>query len=392
MTSLRIALVHSFYGSEAPSGENEAVLAQAAALGRAGHDVHLVAARTDELRERSGYAARCAVTVATGRGRSPVRELRSFAPDVVHVHNLFPNFGRDWTSGWTGPLVTTLHNYRPLCAAATLYRDAGHCTSCLTGDRWAGLRHGCYRGSRTATLPLAWAGRGGVAADPLLRRADRVVVLSELSRDTYARAGLPVGRTALIPNFVSPVDAPAAGPGSAWVYAGRLSPEKGIVDLLRKWPEGERLDVIGSGPMEAACRAEAPASVRFLGALGREELRRGLSAYRGLVFPSRCLEGVPLVYLEALAAGLPVLALEGSTVPVLVRAEGTGHVVGWDTPLADSLRAAGRDFPALRERCREVYGQRYGEEAWVGATVRMYGQASGHGAGSLPSAIPVAAV
>lgn len=370
---MKIAIVHSFYGSSVPGGENEAVLDQAAALGRAGHDVHLVAARTDDLQGAPWYAARCAVTVATGHGRSPLPALRALAPDLVHVHNLFPNFGRAWAAEWTGPLVATLHNYRPLCAAAVLYRDGAPCTQCLDGDRWAGVRHGCYRGSRLATLPLAWASRDGVRGDPLLRRADRAVVLSELSRDTYVRAGLPGERIELIPNFVPLVEKSVDAESRVWVYVGRLSQEKGIADLLRRWPAGRRLDVIGTGPLERECRAAAPAGVRFLGPVERGALRAALPGYRGLVFPSRWQEGaVPLVYLEALAAGLPVLAFEGSAVPQAVQVEGTGMVTGWDDSLPGALDAAGRIFPALRERCRTVYTQRYGEAVWVERTGRLY--------------------
>lgn len=369
---MRIALVHSFHGSPVPGGENEAVLDQAAALARAGHDVHLVAARTDDLRHAAGYAARCAITVATGHGRSPVSALRALAPDVVHVHNLFPNFGRAWAAAWTGPLVASLHDYRPLCAAAVLYRDGARCTRCPDGDRWAGLRHGCFRGSRLATLPLAWAGRGGVARDPLLRRADRVVVSSEVSRDAYVRAGLPYERLELLPGFVPLVAGAGGGEREAWVYAGRLTPESGILDLLRRWPAGRRLDVAGAGPLERACRAAAPASVRFLGRVERGALRRSLPGYRGLVFPGRWPQGVPLVYLEALAAGLPVLAFEGSAVPRVVRTEGTGTVTGWDAPLPAALDAADRIFPTLRAHCRDVHAERYGEAVWVERTGRLY--------------------
>ncbi|MFF2569000.1 glycosyltransferase family 4 protein [Streptomyces sp. NPDC058084] len=370
---LRIALVHSFYGGSVPGGENVVPLDQADALRRAGHEVHIVAARTDDLATRPLHPLRCAVTVASGRGRSPLPELRAIAPDVVHVHNLFPNFGRAWAARWPGPLVTTLHNYRPLCASAVLYRDGAPCTRCPDGERWAGLRHGCYRGSRLATLPLAWAARGGVSADPLLRRADRVVVLSDLSRATYERAGIPPRRMALIPHFVPDPEAGTTPSVPAWVYVGRLSEEKGILELLRRWPAGVRLDVIGSGPLEADCRALAPASVRFLGAMDRHALRTLLPGYRGAVFTSRCYEGaVPLVYVEALAAGLPVLAFEGSSVPLAVAAEGTGAVTSWDAPLADALHTADRVFPELREHCRSVYARQYGERAWTDRMVGLY--------------------
>ncbi|WP_051944511.1 glycosyltransferase [Streptacidiphilus rugosus] len=371
---LRIAFVHSFYASGQPSGENEAVLDQVGALRAAGHEVTLVAAHTDEEAARSRwYPLRAAATVAGAGGPSPLARLRALDPQVVHVHNLFPNLTRSWVRSWPGPLVATLHNYRPLCAGATLYRDGAVCTACPDGDRWAGLRHGCYRESRVATAPLAWANRGGPGADPLLRRADQLVVLSELSRRTYLRAGLAAERLALVPNFVD--EAPGghpAGEGDRWLFAGRLSAEKGILELLRRWPEDEPLDVVGDGELLAAAQAAAPASVRFLGRLDRTELRRGLGARRGLVFASRCYENAPLALLEALAAGLPVLAFAGSAVAESVHRHGTGAVVGWDEPLAPALAAASARFPALRAHCREVFDRHYTARAWVHAVESVY--------------------
>ncbi|MHC5704848.1 glycosyltransferase family 4 protein [Streptomyces sp. PKU-MA01144] len=385
----RVALVHSFYSSRRPSGENAAVLDQAEALRGAGHDVTLVAAHTDTLETERGYALRAAVQVATGRGRSPLAQLRRLGPDVVHVHNLFPNFATDWLNRWPGALVATLHNYRPACASATLFREGTMCTACPDGDRWAGLRHGCYRGGRSATLPLAWAGRRGAAAHPLLRRAHRLVTLSERSRDLYLRFGVPPEKLALVPNFVHagspacPEDSTTVTPETAarWVYVGRLSEEKGILPLLRSWPEGEPLDVIGSGPLEPACRHSATGTVRLLGTLSRQEIAARLPRYTGLVFPSICPEGAPLVCQEALAAGVPVLALTGSAAADSVRRDGTGAVYGDAGDLPQALATARERFPALREHCRRMHAERYSARSWTAGIQAVYAQAMAQAAG-----------
>ncbi|MFJ7337128.1 glycosyltransferase family 4 protein [Streptomyces sp. NPDC101110] len=386
-SSLRVAVVHSFYGSATPSGENQAVTDQLTALARAGHEAHLVAAHTDELARSPFHPLRAAVTVSSGRGRSPLAELRRLRPDVVHVHNLFPNFGSSWLRRWHGPVVATVHNYRPLCAAATLYRDGAMCTRCPDGDRWAGLRNGCYRNSSVATAPLAWAGRHGAVAHPLLRRADRVVVLSETSRRMYIRAGIEPERLDLVPNSTAdaalevPAQTVRHGTGTdeaAWVFAGRLSPEKGLLELLDRWPAGERLDVVGDGPLLDDCRLAAPPSVRFLGALEHGELRQRLPSWRGLVFPSRWLEGAPLIYPEALAAGLPVLAFTGSAVADSVQEQGTGTVVDWNEPLDAALRRAAECFPPLRRSCREVFLRHYTQQVWAQRIEAVYAAALAH--------------
>ena len=134
---MRIAVVHSFYSSRQPSGENIVVDLQVDALRRAGHDVRLVSRSTDELEQSVTYPVRAGLRAATGRGDSPLDELHEFAPDIVHVHNLFPNLGRRWVERLDLPLVTTLHNYRPICPEATLFRDGHSCTLCPdSGSAW----------------------------------------------------------------------------------------------------------------------------------------------------------------------------------------------------------------------------------------------------------------
>ncbi|MFC3573663.1 glycosyltransferase family 4 protein [Streptomyces yaanensis] len=384
----RVALVHSFYSSRQPSGENAAVRDQAEALGAAGHEVTVVAAHTDSLEQERGYAVRAAVRVATGRGRSPLAELEKFAPDVVHVHNLFPNFGTEWLDRWRGALVATMHNYRPACAAGTLFRDGKACTRCPDGDRWEGLRRGCYRGSRFATAPLAWALRSGAAAHPVLRRTDRIVVLSERSRDLYLTFGLPAQRIVVVPNFVDVSDHSRTGnaditppsTGPRWLFIGRLGEEKGILQLLQTWPRREHLDVIGSGPLESKCQQLAPDRVRFLGSFPRKRILDVLPGYTGLIFSSLAFENAPLVLPEALASGVPILARAGSSVADSVRKYGTGAVYHTNDELPRALQNARTVFPGLREHCRKVYTEHYTAQSWNAAMTAVYEQAvSDHG-------------
>ena len=62
-------------------------------------------------------------SVALGRGFHPTEELRWFRPDVVHVHNLFPNFSTGWLARCPTPVVATLHNFRSVRANGLLFRS-----------------------------------------------------------------------------------------------------------------------------------------------------------------------------------------------------------------------------------------------------------------------------
>lgn len=385
MPRLRIAFVHSYYSSAVPSGENIVVEQQVVALREAGHEVEVFALHTDALRagRGRGYEVRTAVQVACGTGPAP--DFGAFQPDVVHVHNLFPNFGKRWLRDLAQPLIVTVHNYRPLCAAGTFYREGAVCLVCATaGSALPAVVHGCYK-NRLATIPVALGQR--FAREPQLAHAARVLVLSEQMRDFYLRFGVEAGKVRVLPHFSPTVEvavggAAADGGGAAvrgaagrWIYVGRLSEEKGILELLRAWPAGEPLDVVGAGPLESAARAAAAgADVTCLGSVPHERVLELMGAARGLVFPSRCFEGLPLTYLEALSVGTPVVAWRPSVVSDLVTREGTGLVAA-DATLAADLRTAAAVFPGLRAHCRQVHAERYSIPAWLTAIESTYREA-----------------
>jgi glycosyltransferase involved in cell wall biosynthesis len=373
---MRVALVHNFHTGETPSGENEVVEAEAAALVRAGVDVRLAAVHNDEMARQPLHSLRAAATVASGVGLSPRRLLGDFEPDIIHVHSLFPYFGRRWLERPGAPVVATVHSYRSVCANGYLYRDGHVCTLCADGKRWSGVRYGCYRSSRLATLPLAWAARRGPGRDPLLATAERVLALSERARSVLVGAGVPADKVTVDWHFLPDACVPARGTrpdrDDAWLFVGRLTSEKGIDRLAAAWPADVRLRVIGEGPLRPAIeRAAAGKRIEMLGAMPRAEVLSIMERSFGLVFPSLWYETFGLVYLEALAAGLPTLAFRPNVVADAVGRDGTGLIAPWDG-LVPALAEATATFAALRDRCRTRFCERYDEAAFVTRRIKLY--------------------
>ena len=313
--------------------------------------------------------------------RAVRREVETFRPEVVHAHNTFPLLSPAIfpAVGDRAARVLTLHNYRLFCPAAIPLRAGRTCTECLDrGSAWPALRHGCYRGSRLATLPVTLGVTLARATGLWSRHVEAFVALTAFQRDLMVASGLPADRVMVKPNFYPgrPGVIPAASRPPVAVYVGRLSEEKGVVHLIDAWrtwgAAAPALRVIGDGPLRSALEARAragglgPERVTFLGRLEPHAAEAEIGRARLLVLPSICYEGFPLVLHEALAFGTPAAVSAIGPLPSLVE-DGRAGVVfrpGDPASLLAEVRAAWETpgvLEALGDAAREVFEQKYGE-------------------------------
>ncbi len=241
----RVLLVHNYYGSSAPSGENQVFEAEKAMLEKRGIEVRTFVRQSDtircggKLRRLWGMLKGAASTVGNPfAARALSREIRAFRPEVVHFHNVFPlisplGFRAAHRAG--ARVVLTLHNYRTVCAAGIPMREGRVCTDCFGGCVAPALRHRCYRGSLFATAPLAL--NISLYRRHLAKWVDRFIALSEFQRGKMVACGFPAEKVVVKPNFVKIADEKIVPPSERKdeiLYVGRLSPEKGVHTLSRR--------------------------------------------------------------------------------------------------------------------------------------------------------------
>jgi glycosyltransferase involved in cell wall biosynthesis len=369
---MRILQVHTRYRE--PGGEDTAVAAEAELLTRAGHQVVPYVAENPD-----GAAAAAASLALSQWNPLAARRLRAVArrvrPDVVHVHNtwfaLSPSVVAALDLPGT-PVVVTLHNYRLVCANAVLYRDGHPCEDCVGTHPWHGVRHRCYRGSLVASTAAA----GSIAVNRSLGTWNRHVrlflALNEFARQRLIRGGVPADRIWVKPNFVPDPGSRQQPPSRSTtvLYVGRLVAEKGLQELLSAWRRHDlaplELVIIGDGPLRRVLERQSPPGVRFEGQQPRETVRRWMLRSRALVFPSLLYEGQPMTVLEALGAGLPVLASRhGGNAELLGTVPGQWLITPGDPAAwADGLRALHSDSQVDHAgvRVRELYEERFTEQ------------------------------
>jgi len=371
---MRIAVVHSFYRSAQPSGENRVVEDQVEALREEGHDVLLVRRDTDALTGPL-YASRTAYSVALDRGYDPTREIRAFDPHVVHVHNLFPNFSTNWVRTVDSPVVATLHNFRLMCSNGMFFREGEICVECYTIGTRKAIQHGCYRQSRLATVPVALS-RGHVRRN-MVGAASALVTTSELSDEVVRKYLAPGAHTHMIPNFGPSDDVPNTADvvKNVWIAAGRLSPEKGFAELIRDWPSHEKLVIIGDGPLRSYLAGEVRnRDVSFTAATSREELRSHLGSAQGLLFPSRWFEADPQIVVEAMRLGTPVVSFHANAVARIVETSGAGRNYDSGPSLRATLLEVREHRSQFSRAAQEEFARRWTKSLWLSRIQNLYKQ------------------
>ena len=354
-------------------GAQRALLSQAAALDRERFEVHVASLElrpggplAQSFRE-AGIAVHTLTTVGEPLGLAPLRLralVTSLRPDVVHTHLA--------RAGIAGRIVA--RSRRVPHVVSTLHHLSD----------WTERRLHPMRILDRATLPLA----------------DRICAVSDAVRDAVASMSPALReRTVTLRNGVVLEDFQIPEGGRAAARArlglapadfvvgtvGRLEPSKGIETLLRAAAKAStrapmlQLLIVGDGSdrwrLEELTRALQISSwVTFTGS--RADVPRFLAAADLFACPSRS-EGLGLAAIEALAAGLPVLASHAGGLPEIVEDRVSGRLLPPDAPeeWADAIAHAAT-HPESLEPWRRAAARRahaFSIESSTAALERLYG-------------------
>jgi glycosyltransferase involved in cell wall biosynthesis len=311
----------------------------ATALAATGVDVEVASTRFrfGELPPAAGYrrSERFYPLSSRLRGRSRIRLplraaehlgvlawLAAARPDVLHVQWLaVPQL--DATLRFRSPSVFTAHDLLP---------------------------------RRTASKRELWR--------KLLSRFDRVVVHTSRGADVLGELGV---EATVIPHPVYPSAAVRADDGHTLLALGVIRPYKGLgdaIEVVRRLPDA-RLLVAGDPAMPLDGLREAPRTEWRLGYLPRTELDRALGETTVAVFPYRAELDQSGAMLQALGAGVPVVAYDVGGLAEPIERYGAGRIV----PPGDveALTEAVRDVLADPEPARAGAERARSELTWAAA-------------------------
>lgn len=240
----------------------------------------------------NGYAA-----AALWRHRKKLSSL-----DILHAYNVTLTPAVGWVSSKVSvPCVATLNSYDLLPKS----------TFGVTPD----LPRRIYE-----TLAMPTTGR---VLRAQAKRVNRFITLSEASKQVYEENGFDTVPVDVVPNMVDPTFAVPDAPENnnhdyELLYVGSLIKEKGVSYLVRamaELPSDVTLRIVGSGDQKQHLQSLAAdlgvnSRIEFTGHLPYEAVRRSYASADCFVHPGVWPEPFGRTILEAMQAGLPVVATD----------------------------------------------------------------------------------
>jgi glycosyltransferase involved in cell wall biosynthesis len=230
-------------------------------------------------------------------------------PAVIHLHNIMDPALLDLAAA-SGVAVITIQDHRFYCPGLGKLKPAGEiCLSNSLDKSCLDCFDDADYGMRLLALTKArLRAAAGMQAVLVLSR-----YMAEELRAAWQAVGTAPPPIQVIPPFMhnfSPLPRPS--PGGYHLMASRLVERKGVeVALASAKLVDKPLWIAGDGPLRGQVEQAALQSggkVRYVGWAGRQEMARLLAGARSLWLPSLWAEPFGIAGLEALAAGLPVLA------------------------------------------------------------------------------------
>jgi glycosyltransferase involved in cell wall biosynthesis len=245
--------------------------------------------------------------------------IAEFRPDVAHVRNIYHHLSPSifWELKAQGvPVLYHLNDFKLLCPTYNMVSKGHACERCRGGHFRHVLTEGCYSGPPGSALLLMAEAYFHRWLGTYQKCVDHFLTPSRFAKEKLLQNGFNAEKITVLPHFQElPAHAPpTARPDAPILYFGRLSPEKGVADLLRaiKYLPQVQLQIAGDGPqrseLENLARELCLTNVKFAGHVNGKILDRMIAAARFTVLPSRAYETLGKTILESYAWGRPVVA------------------------------------------------------------------------------------
>jgi len=265
--------------------------------------------------------------------------LEDFKPDIIHCHNIYNHISPsilDVAYAKKIPVIMHLHDYKLVCPNHMLFVKGRYCEECRPNKYYNCVKNKCIKnslaGSVLACLEM-------YLHHNILKIYEKKVKLfiapSEFMKNTVINFGQAENQVKVVynphnlmkqnPDFN---DKDKTIPNNYILYFGRLSEEKGLINLIEASSQTKQTVLIaGSGPEEENLKKlteKLKAPVKFIGFKSSSELINIIKSSQGVVIPSIWAENMPLSLMESLSLSKIVIASRIGGLPEIIKDKENG--------------------------------------------------------------------
>ena len=314
-------------------------------------------------------------------------KINSFKPDIIHVHNFFPIASPSifFTAKKNDiPIVMTLHNYRLICPNALLFRNGNICEECINKVfPYRGIIHKCYRDSFMQTLSLSLVTSIHRYIKTWHSKVDKFITLTNFQKNKILSSSINIPKKKFVvkPNFSEDFGEGYQNREDYFLYVGRLSQGKGVLTMLKAFDGTNfNLIIVGDGIFknEVIKYKEKNKNIKYLGFKLKKEIIELMKKTKALIFTSEWYEGLPMVLVEALSTGTPVITSNIGSQAEIVKDKhlgmhfNTGDFIDLRKKIAEFLKINNRRF---YQNARNEYLDKYTPEKNYEKLLSIYKEA-----------------
>ena len=386
---LKILFIHNKYKQY--GGEDAALELEASLLKEKGHHVQVLLfdnKKIEGLFSKIKIGRGAFYNINSGKKLETV--IRQFKPDVIHIHNMF--FIASPSLVFVAhrhkiPVILTLHNYRLICANATLLRNHEVCELCIHKKLpLEGILHKCYRNSAIESALVTLITGVHKIMNTWKDKITTYIALNDFSRFKLLNSSLQIPASKMIvkSNFVNDFGEGIHPRENFFLFAGRISKEKGVYVLAKAFADmpQHKIIILGSGPEMNALKEEykSYANIIFKGQVDQKEVREHMKLCKALICPSIWHEGTSLTIMEAFAAGTPVIASRPTNTLVSINDgfNGFNFIPGDPCDLQKKIRLFEIEVAKSKliyKNARQVYLECYHPDIHYNAILKIYQKA-----------------
>ena len=243
------------------------------------------------------------------------KKLKKFNPDIVYIHNTWFKAGLGIfkiLENFDCKVVVKVHNFRYFCTQS--FSAKGH----LNGENF------CFKCGFKGVIFNRYFKESFLKSFFIIlyskkylkifrNNSIKILVLNTFHKETLSSLEIPINKIEI---FYNPLNLDSIGnikynPNSSYfVYAGRLSDSKGIIELLESWKSADltniELRIIGQGEMTQLIQENLyEENIKFMGQLSNEEVIDQIKYSKGVITATKMQEGQPRILNEASVLGVP---------------------------------------------------------------------------------------